>query len=75
MLLLGIWYLSQHLELAQTCFAGPNNCLRAISDLQFAQNVGHMITHRFLTQYEMLRDLGVFATLRDEMQNFVFAFA
>ena len=32
-----------------------------------------MITHGFLPQHELLRALGIFAALRDEIKDFAFA--
>ena len=50
----------------------PPDCRRAITHLQFSQDILHVIARRIDADAQGLRDFPIAIVLRDEFQNFNF---
>jgi hypothetical protein len=59
--------------LSQPRFAGADDGLRAIGDLELGEDVRDVVAHRLGAQVEALRDLGVRLVLGDQGEDLVLA--
>jgi hypothetical protein len=65
--------LTLFLSLTQSCLTGFDDGLAAAGNLQFAEDIGHLIADRFGAQAEPFSDGGIGQSLRQELQDFSFA--
>src|SRR5260370_10489579 len=63
------------LAVPQPPFPSPQDRLRPIRHLQFAEDVGDMVAYRFEGEAQLIRDLLVAAALRYQCQQFRLSFA
>src|SRR5215469_9557720 len=60
------------LFLTPSCFSGEENSLCPVSDLEFAEDIRHMVAHGFQTEHQSGRDFLVGMPLHHGVQDFSF---
>ncbi len=58
----------------KSCLPRPHNRLCPVGHLQFAEDIGHVIGHRLLTEHQLPGNIAIAVAARDQTQDLAFPF-